>query len=119
MRLGRPKVALILADDERVRLDSLAHRSRTAPPWRRARGSFWRVRRATITTRWRSGCGCRKPRCVSGVHRLSVSASTVATEVRIDQARQPLTRLTCLGALVLLAQRGVPLSSRRPYSGLN
>jgi transposase len=28
--LGRPKVALILTDDERVRLDSLAHRSRTA-----------------------------------------------------------------------------------------
>jgi transposase len=38
MRLGRPKVALILTDDERVRLDSLAHRSRTAPPLaRRAR----------------------------------------------------------------------------------
>jgi transposase len=31
MPLGRPKVALILTDDERVRLDSLAHRSRTAP----------------------------------------------------------------------------------------
>jgi transposase len=31
MRLGRPKVALILTDDERVWLDSLAHRSRTAP----------------------------------------------------------------------------------------
>jgi transposase len=31
MRLGRPKVALILTDDERVQLDSLAHRSRTAP----------------------------------------------------------------------------------------
>src|SRR5919106_7048877 len=31
MRLGRPKVALILTDDERVRLNSLAHRSRTAP----------------------------------------------------------------------------------------
>ena len=31
MGLGRPKVALILTDDERVRLDSLAHRSRTAP----------------------------------------------------------------------------------------
>jgi transposase len=31
MRLGRPKVALILTDDERVRLDSLAHRARTAP----------------------------------------------------------------------------------------
>jgi transposase len=35
MPLGRPKVALILTD---VRLDSLAHRSRTAPPLaRRAR----------------------------------------------------------------------------------
>ncbi len=31
MPLGRPKVALLLTDDERVRLDSLAHRSRTAP----------------------------------------------------------------------------------------
>src|SRR5919106_6406088 len=31
MALGRPTVALILTDDERVRLDSLAHRSRTAP----------------------------------------------------------------------------------------
>ena len=31
MRKGRPKVALILTDDERRRLDSLAHRSRTAP----------------------------------------------------------------------------------------
>ena len=30
MRTGRPKVALILTDDERRRLDSLAHRSRTA-----------------------------------------------------------------------------------------
>ena len=28
---GRPKVALILTDDERVQLDSLAHRSRTVP----------------------------------------------------------------------------------------
>jgi transposase len=31
MRTGRPKVALILSADERQRLDSLAHRSRTAP----------------------------------------------------------------------------------------
>src|SRR6266513_3343377 len=31
MRLGRPKVALILTEDERRRLDSLAHRSRSAP----------------------------------------------------------------------------------------
>lgn len=31
MPLGRPKIALILTDHERVRLDSLAHRSRTAP----------------------------------------------------------------------------------------
>lgn len=31
MRLGRPKAALTLTDDERTRLDSLAHRSRTAP----------------------------------------------------------------------------------------
>ena len=32
MALGRPKVALILTDDERVRVDSLVHRSRTGPP---------------------------------------------------------------------------------------
>ena len=31
MGLGRPKVALMLTDDERVELDSLAHRARTAP----------------------------------------------------------------------------------------
>jgi hypothetical protein len=37
-RMGRPKVALILTDDERRRLDSLAHRSRSAPALaRRAR----------------------------------------------------------------------------------
>ena len=38
MRMGRPKVALILTDDERRSLDSLAHRSRSAPALaRRAR----------------------------------------------------------------------------------
>src|SRR3989454_3403531 len=31
MRTGRPKVALVLPADERHRLDSLAHRSRSAP----------------------------------------------------------------------------------------
>ena len=31
MRLGRPKASLILTDDERQRLESLAHRSRSAP----------------------------------------------------------------------------------------
>jgi hypothetical protein len=31
MRIGRPKAALILTDDERQRLDSLAHRSQSAP----------------------------------------------------------------------------------------
>ena len=30
MRMGRPKVALILTTDERRRLESLAHRSRSA-----------------------------------------------------------------------------------------
>src|SRR5437879_2118776 len=38
MRTGRPKVALILTGDERERLESLAHRSRSAPALaRRAR----------------------------------------------------------------------------------
>jgi transposase len=38
MRTGRPKVALILTADERQRLESLAHRSRSAPALaRRAR----------------------------------------------------------------------------------
>src|SRR4051794_19270584 len=38
MRTGRPKPELILTDEERRRLDSLAHRSRTAAgPARRAR----------------------------------------------------------------------------------
>jgi len=31
MRTGRPKVALIWTEDERRRLHSLAHRSRSAP----------------------------------------------------------------------------------------
>ena len=31
MRMGRPKVALIVTTDERRRLESLAHRSRSAP----------------------------------------------------------------------------------------
>src|SRR5258705_13388752 len=31
MRTGRPKGALIVTDEERGRLDSLAHRSRSAP----------------------------------------------------------------------------------------
>ena len=31
MRPGRPRVALILTEDAGVRLDSVAHRSRTAP----------------------------------------------------------------------------------------
>ena len=38
MRTGRPKTPLSLTDDERRTLDSLAHRSRTAPALaRRAR----------------------------------------------------------------------------------
>ncbi len=38
MPMGRPKVALVLTDDERRQLESLAHRSRTAPQLaRRAR----------------------------------------------------------------------------------
>ncbi len=36
MRRGSPTVALILTEDERVRLDSLAHRFRTAPRASRA-----------------------------------------------------------------------------------
>ena len=31
MRTGRPTVALMLTEEERRRLDSLAHRSRSAP----------------------------------------------------------------------------------------
>src|SRR5216684_2896548 len=31
MRTGRPKAALVLSDEERQRLESLAHRSRSAP----------------------------------------------------------------------------------------
>ena len=51
MRMGRSKVALILTEDERVRLDSLAHRARTAPHLARARGSSSRAPRGT-TTGW-------------------------------------------------------------------
>lgn len=38
MRTGRPKAPLILTDDERRRLDSLAHRSRSAPALARRAG---------------------------------------------------------------------------------
>jgi len=51
MALGRPKVALILRDDERARLDSLAHRSRTAPHVaRRARISDEHIEQVIVRT---------------------------------------------------------------------
>ena len=59
MRTGRPKVALILTDDERQRLDSLAHRSRSAPHWRVGRGSSWRAPRAPTARSSRDGCMSR------------------------------------------------------------
>ena len=39
--MARPKVAVILTDDERVQLDSLAHRSRTAPHLARRARIVW------------------------------------------------------------------------------
>jgi hypothetical protein len=59
MALGHPKVALILTDDERVQLNSLAHRSRTAPHLAVVRGSSSRAPRASTTRSSRNGCGCR------------------------------------------------------------
>jgi hypothetical protein len=47
--MARPKVALILTDDERVQLDSLAHRSRTAPHLARRAGSSSRAPKASTT----------------------------------------------------------------------
>jgi transposase len=41
MRTGRPKVALIVTTDERHRLDSLAHRSRSAPHLARRARIIW------------------------------------------------------------------------------
>ena len=43
MRLGRPKVALILTDDERIRLDSLAHRISKGPAPGAARADHFGV----------------------------------------------------------------------------
>jgi hypothetical protein len=74
MGLGRPKVALILTDDERVQLDSLAHRARTAPHL---------ARRARIILACAEGidnkvvakrCGCLKSPCASGAVDLCASA---------------------------------------------
>jgi transposase len=62
MGLGRPKVALILTDDERVRLDSLAHRSRTAPHLARRADHSRVARRGTTTRSSRNACGCRRSR---------------------------------------------------------
>lgn len=60
MGLGRPKVALILTDGERVRLDSLAHRSRTAPHLAR-RARIILACAEGMTTRWSpNACGCRR-----------------------------------------------------------
>ena len=62
--MARRKVALILTDDERVRLDSLAHRSRTAPPLaRRAWIRLPRAPKASTTGWWPGGCECRRSWC--------------------------------------------------------
>jgi hypothetical protein len=54
MALGRPKVALIVTDDEPVQLNSLAHRSRTAPHLaRRARIILACAEGSTTKTRLR------------------------------------------------------------------
>jgi hypothetical protein len=76
MRLGRPKVALILTDDERVRLDSLGHRSRTAPHLARRARIILACAEGHVTRSWRNGCACRRPRCASGAHGLFVSGRT-------------------------------------------
>ena len=95
MRLGRPKVALILTDDERVRLNSLTHRSRSAPHVaRRARIILacaeghdnkvvaTRLRMSQVTVcKWRAG--------------LFVSGWTVCmtSRVRARRARSRMNRL--------------------------
>ena len=61
--MARRKVALILTDDERVRLDSLRiararrRRSRVVP------GSFSRAPKASTTGWWPGGCECRRSWC--------------------------------------------------------
>ena len=72
MRTGRPKVALMLTDEERQRLESLAHRPRSAPAIaRRARiilgvrrGHGQQGRRATL-------CMSRPARSANGAGALS------------------------------------------------
>ena len=82
MRTGRPKVALILTDEERQRLESLAHRSRSAPHVARpariiltcAEGTdskvvaFLRSKQASLPFQPERMCGhrCKRPR-VRGV----------------------------------------------------
>jgi transposase len=74
MALGRPKVALILTDDERVRLDSLAHRSRTAPHL---------ARRARIILACAEG-----QQSTAVAKRLRMSQTTVSDEPRPGAPRQ-------------------------------
>jgi len=64
---GRPKAALILTDDERVHLDSLAHRSRTRRTSRVVHGLSSRAQTASTTGWWPSGCGCRRSPSANGV----------------------------------------------------
>jgi hypothetical protein len=56
MRTGRPKVALILTDEERHRLESLAHRSRSAPQVARRARIIWPVRRVATARSLRDAC---------------------------------------------------------------
>lgn len=66
MRWGRPKVPLMLTDDERVQLDSLAHRSRTAPQLAKRAGIILVCAvghdNEVVAKRLR----CRRRRCASG-----------------------------------------------------
>jgi hypothetical protein len=51
MRTGRPKQPLIVTEEERQRLESLAHRARSQAVLARRAQWYWLVRR-DLTIRW-------------------------------------------------------------------
>ena len=67
MRTGRPKQALILTDEERDRLQSLAHRARSQPLLARRARVVLACAKDWTTKPWRGNCGARWVWWASGV----------------------------------------------------
>lgn len=87
MRLGRPKIALILTDEERVRLDSLAHRSRTAPHLARRARIVLACAEVTDNKVVAKRLRIRRPPCVNGVAAFLATVSTGSMTNRGQERR--------------------------------